>query len=169
MQVHTSHPTQHVIDRVIEPRRQRRLGHDDGMTQGTSGYVPNELLSRLVGFRLYSVQFVMDYVQLRFDGPTEDMPVLNCDVMPAVETPAGVIVPGDPGYADKLVALIPDEVVRTSEATASGLRIEFPSGTVVLHPKADELVGPEIALLGGFADGQWMCWRPGEESFEDLG
>ena len=46
-------------------------------------YVPNALLGRLVGFRLYSGQFVMDYVQLRFDGPTEDMPVLNCDVLPA--------------------------------------------------------------------------------------
>ena len=38
------------------------------MTKGASGYVSNELLSRLIGFRLYSVQFVMDYVQLRFDG-----------------------------------------------------------------------------------------------------
>jgi hypothetical protein len=38
-------------------------------------------LSRLIGCRLYSVEFVMDYVQLRFDGPTEDMPVLNYDVL----------------------------------------------------------------------------------------
>ncbi|MFC8190376.1 hypothetical protein ACFUMH_01800 [Cellulomonas sp. NPDC057328] len=138
------------------------------MTTEGSGYVPNELLSRLVGFRLYSVQFVMDYVQLRFDGPTDDMPVLNRDVMPAVETSAGVIVPGDRGHADALVALISDEVVGTTEGTGSGLRIEFSSGTVVLHPKFEDLVGPEIALLDGFADGQWMCWRPGEESFEDL-
>lgn len=138
------------------------------MTKEPSGYAPNELLSRLIGFRLYSVQFVMDYVQLRFDGPTDDMPVLNCDVMPAVETPAGLIGSGELGYADALVALIPDEVVRTTERTGSGLRIEFASATVVLHPRFDDLVGPEIALLGGFADGQWMCWRPGEESFEDL-
>lgn len=41
-------------------------------------YVPNELLGRLVRCRLYSVQFVLDYVQLRFDGSTPDMPVLNC-------------------------------------------------------------------------------------------
>lgn len=44
----------------MEPGRRGLLGHDDGMTTETSGYVPNELLSRLVGFRLYSVQFVMD-------------------------------------------------------------------------------------------------------------
>ena len=165
--MHASHPTQNVIVSVIHLGLPLRLGHDDEVAKKPSGYVPNELLSRLVGFRLYSVQFVMDYVQLRFHGPTEDMPVLNCDVMPAVETSAGLIVPGDPGYADTLVALIRDEVVRTTEATGSGLRIEFASGTVVLHPKADDFVGPEIALLGGFEDGQWMCWRPGEESFED--
>ncbi len=41
-------------------------------------YVWNDLLGRLVGCRLYSVQFVLDYVQLRFDGPTRDEPVLNC-------------------------------------------------------------------------------------------
>ncbi|MET8860251.1 hypothetical protein [Streptomyces sp. NPDC004579] len=63
-------------------------------------YELNSLLGRLVGFRLYSVQFVMDYVQL--------------------------------------------------------------------HPAASELVGPEIAMLNGFADQRWMVWRPGEEAFEDL-
>jgi hypothetical protein len=134
-----------------------------------SPYVPNELLSRLVGFRLYSVQFVMDYVQLRFDdGPTDDMPVLNCDVMPAVEASGGLIVPGQVGHADALVALIPGEVLRTVEKTGTGLRIEFDSGAIALHPRFADYAGPEIALLHGFADRQWMCWRPGEESFEDV-
>lgn len=130
--------------------------------------MPNELLGRLVGFRLYSVQFVMDYVQLRFDGPTEDMPVLNCDEMPVVETGTGRWSSANRGYADALRALIPGDVVATSEATGSGLRIEFETGTIGLHPLLDELTGPEIALLDGFEDGQWMCWRPGEDSFEDL-
>lgn len=138
------------------------------MTKEPAEYVPNELLSRLVGSRLYSVQFVMDYVQLRFDSPTEDRPFLNCEVMPSVETPTGVIGPGELGYADALVALIPGEVIGTTEETGSGLRFEFASGAVVLHPRLDDLVGPEIAYLSGFADGQWVCWRPGEEPFEDL-
>jgi hypothetical protein len=56
------------------------------MSAEPAAYVPNSLLGRLVGFRLYSVQFVMDYVQLRFDGPSADMPVLNYDVWPVVET-----------------------------------------------------------------------------------
>jgi hypothetical protein len=41
-------------------------------------------------------------------------------------------------------------------------------GSAALYPPAGDLAGPEIALLPGFEDRQWMCWRPGEESFEDL-
>ena len=132
-------------------------------------YVPNEFLSRLVGFRLYSVQFVMDYVQLHFDSTADDRPFLNCDVMPAVETPGGLVLHGQVGYADALVALIPGEVVRTAEATGLGLRIELTSGAIALHPRFDDYSGPEIAYLSGFADRQSMCWRSGEESFEDVG
>jgi hypothetical protein len=131
-------------------------------------YVPNGLLGRLSGMRLFSVQFVLDYVQLRFDGPTPDMPVLNCYAMPAVTAQAGHFVDGQPGYADALRSLIPGVVARTQEATGLGLRIELDTGSAVLHPPAGDLAGPEIALLFGFEDRQWMCWRPGEESFEDL-
>ncbi|MFI5897817.1 hypothetical protein ACIA5D_47820 [Actinoplanes sp. NPDC051513] len=138
------------------------------MSSEQAAYVPNELLSRLVGFRLYSIEFVMDYVQLRFDGPTEDMPVLNCDVLPAVEMPTSVMTPGQVGWADALRALIPGHVVATAEGTGQGLRIEFEQGAVRLHPDIHDVTGPEIALLTGFVDGRWMCWRPGEESFEDV-
>jgi len=138
------------------------------MSDRSPGYEPNELLSRLVGFRLYSVQFVMDYVQLRFDGPTQDMPVINCDVMPAVTISGHTFTAGLLGYADALRSLIPGIVVRTDEATGIGLRIELDNGTLELHPALADIEGPEIAVLNGFTDGQWMCWRPGEESFEDL-
>jgi hypothetical protein len=47
--------------------------------------------------RLFSVQFVLDYVRLRFDGPTPDMPVLNCYAMPAVMAQAGHFADGQPG------------------------------------------------------------------------
>ncbi|GIF13638.1 hypothetical protein Ate01nite_36700 [Actinoplanes teichomyceticus] len=130
--------------------------------------MPNELLSRLVGFRLYSIEFVMDYVQLRFDGPTADMPVLNCDVLPVVELPTGSIAPGQVGWADALRELISGHVVATTERTGQGIRIEFEGGAVRLHPDIDHLTGPEIALLTGFKDGSWMCWRPGEYAFEDV-
>ncbi len=132
-------------------------------------YVPNELLSRLVGLRLFSVQFVLDYVQLRFDGASGDLPVLNCDVMPRVERGGGTITAGQIGYADALRGLIPGVVRQTREETGHGLRVEFDGAAIVVHPNPDDLVGPEIALLHGFEDRRWMCWRPGEASFEDLG
>ena len=112
-------------------------------------YVANDLLSRLVGFRLCSVQFVVDYVQLRFDASaTSDLPVLNCDGWPAVscrQTYREV----ETGYADALRSFIPEEVVGTTEKTGIGLKIGFPSGWIAHHPTVDDLVGPEIAVLGG--------------------
>lgn len=122
-------------------------------------YIANELLTRLVGCRLYSVQFVVDCVQLRFDGPTTDMPVINCDVRPAVETKRG---------RDTLRSLIGQDVRSTAERTGVGLRLTFDGGTIVIHPAPADLTGPEIAYLSGFQDGSWMCWRPGEDSVEDL-
>ncbi|SES40538.1 hypothetical protein [Lentzea albida] len=138
------------------------------MVAESARYEPNDLLGRLVGFRLYSVQFVMDHVQLHFDGPTQDMPVLTCDVMPAVTISNRTFTNGLAEYADALRALISGTVVHTEEATGVGLRIELDNGSVVLHPTLAELAGPEIATLQGFTDKQWMCWRPGEDSFEDL-
>ena len=133
-------------------------------------YEPNELLGRLVGRRLNAVVFSMDYVMLWFDGdvPSGGNVVLNCDVYPAVERGGVVFAEPDGGYADHLRALIPEEVTGTAEQTGTGIVISFASGRLILHPAAEELAGPEIAMLSGFVDGSWMVWRPGEESFEDL-
>jgi hypothetical protein len=111
----------------------------------------------------------MDYVQLRFDASaTPDMPVLNCDVWPVVHRSGRTYREVETGYADTLRSFITEEIVATTEKTGLGLRIDLPSGWIALHPTVDELVGPEIAMLGGFEDGRLMVWRPGEESFEDL-
>lgn len=142
--------------------------HDDGMADASPGYVPNELLGRLIGFRLYSVQFVMDYVQLHFGGPAQNTPVLNCDVVPAVRIAGHTVTDGLTGYANALRSLISGTVVRTAKATGIGLQIELDNGSLVLHPTRAGMAGPEIAMLHGFNDRHWMCWRPGEDSFEDL-
>jgi hypothetical protein len=57
--------------------------------------------------------------------------------------------------------------------TGDGLRIVLSSGEIHINPALDE-VHVEIALLQlrGSPElgepGTWMCWRPGEESFEHL-
>ncbi|MGW1964450.1 hypothetical protein ACWCPD_29930 [Streptomyces sp. NPDC001935] len=131
-------------------------------------YELNSLLGRLVGFRLYSVQFVMDYVQLHFDGPTDDAPLLTCDVLPAVTLSGRRFSPTETGWADALLGLIAQDVTGTHECTGIGIKVDFATGSLQLHPAESELVGPEIAMLNGFADQRWMVWRPGEEAFEDL-
>lgn len=131
-------------------------------------YVPNELLSRLVGDRLVAATFVLDsYLQLQFDEA-----MLNVDVWPAVEYDGRVLRSGDLGYADSLRRLCGETVVETTEASGDGLRVRFNAGQIHINPLPDE-VFVEIALLrfNGDSDrpGPWMCWRPGEESFEHLG
>lgn len=139
------------------------------MDMATESYVPNELLSRLVGDRMYSVEFVLnDYVQLRFDGSPGAGPVtLNCYVWPVVQTVDRLWHEQDLGYADALRRLTPGRVTSTSEATGTGIRIDLDTGAVVIHPAIEE-VYVEIAQLMGFDDGAWMVWRPGEDGFEDL-
>lgn len=131
---------------------------------------PKDLLSRLVGERMYSVEFVVnEYVQLRFDGaPNMAGPILvNCFVWPTIEREGRVWREPDLGYADALRRLTPGTVTSASQQTGSGIRISLDTGTVILHPKVEE-VFVEIAELRGFADGAWMVWRPGEDPFEDL-
>lgn len=132
-------------------------------------YVFNSLLGRLVGYRLYSIEFVLDYVQLHFDVfPPADTPVLTCDVNPIVIMSDRMVAPDQPGWADALVALAGQSITAAHEGAGAGLSIELETGTIRLRPSADELVGPEIATLNAFADGRWMCWRPAEEAFEYL-
>jgi hypothetical protein len=131
-------------------------------------YELNSLLGRLVGFRLYSVQFVMDYVQLRFDGPTNETPVLTCDVLPTVILAGQRFSQTGAGWAGALRGLITQDVITTHEETGIGIKVDFDTGSIQLHPIRSELVGPEIAMLNGFEDRSWMVWRPGEDAFEDL-
>ncbi|MEU0236377.1 hypothetical protein ABZ234_01670 [Nocardiopsis sp. NPDC006198] len=132
-------------------------------------YVLNSLLGRLVGCRLYSVQFVMDYVQLWFYSETsDDMPLLNCDVLPQVVLDGRRFTLEECGWAEALRALIGQHVIATQEKTGIGIKVDFDRGAIQLHPTEGELDGPEIAMLSGFEDRSWMVWRPGEEAFEDL-
>ncbi|MFB0837360.1 hypothetical protein ACETK3_05055 [Arthrobacter sp. E44] len=132
-------------------------------------YVPNDLLSRLVDQRLYSVEFVLnDYVQFRFDGKQGPGHVtLNSYVWPEVRQDGRLWREQELGYADALRRLAPGEVISTTEETGSGIQIELDTGTIVIHPAKEEIF-VEIAELSGFPDGRWMAWRPGEDSFEDL-
>lgn len=128
----------------------------------------NALLSRLVDQRLYSIEFVADYVQLRFDNDWNDpFPRLDCFIPPTVTI-------GDQSYRREhvewphaLLTMLSQTVTATSESERSGLRVELETGALTLRPLKSDIRGPEIALLKG-DDDEWMVWRPGEEAFEYL-
>lgn len=135
-----------------------------------TAYVPNALISRLVGDRLVAVSFVLDsYLQLQFDEAN-----MNVGVWPVVTFGGRPWHASDVGYADSLRHLCGGTVVSTSEKTGDGLRIGLSTGEIHINPTLDE-VYVEIALLrmhpapGANQPGEWMCWRPGEHSFEHLG
>jgi hypothetical protein len=73
------------------------------------------------------------------------MPVLNCDVLPVVETPDARIDAAQVGWADALRAPIGQVVVATVEGAGRGLRVEFDRGAVSIHPDASDEVRVEIA------------------------
>ena len=137
--------------------------------QGVVPWVAEGLLARLAGLRLYSVEFVMDYVQLRFDGDqiASGSVVLNCYVWPLVDFQDRTWGEQDLGYADALRGLVPRHVISASEAPGAGLRLVFDRGAIAIHPAIEE-VYVEIAELQGFDDGAWTVWRPGEGTFKGL-
>jgi hypothetical protein len=136
-------------------------------------FVDGPLLDRLVGARMHSVQFVLDYLQLHFeigsdgeDSPlAADAPILTCNAWPTVEVEGDRFERQTTGWADALLSLVGQRVVAAHEAPSGGLRVDLDTGSLVLRPTDAELVGPEIALLQGFADRQWDVWVPGERAF----
>ena len=84
------------------------------------------VLSRVVGEQLSSVEFVQDYVQLRFDGPT-----LTCFTRPEVELRERTFRWGEPGYRDELCARIASKVVEVSVLSGDAIRIRFADGAEV--------------------------------------
>lgn len=131
---------------------------------------PNGLLSRLVGDRMYSVEFVLnDYVQFNFDGFREAATsvTLNSYVWPVVEFGGRTWRESDLGYADAIRQLTPGTVVAATEQTGHGIKIELDTGVLVINPSFEE-VYVEIAEIMGWDDRAWMVWRAGEDSFEHI-
>jgi hypothetical protein len=68
-------------------------------------FTKESLLAELVGRELSSIEFVRDYLQVRFDGPT-----LTLIVWPTLFKDGRSVAQGDVGFTDKLLSLIGKEV-----------------------------------------------------------
>ena len=96
-------------------------------------------VSELVGQELSAVEFVSDYLQLRFDGP-----LVTFFAWPHVLLKDSSFAFGEPEYRDMLCAQIGDEVTRASIEEGDAATIEFQNGVVFgLSLRLEDLDTPE--------------------------
>jgi len=84
------------------------------------------LLAELVGRELSSIEFVRDYLQFRFDGPT-----LTVLTTPTVLRGESSFTEGSSGYRDELVKMIGKEVSETHFKCDSELVLVFETGEIL--------------------------------------
>ena len=86
-------------------------------------------LARLKGEQLSAVSFVMDYVELHFDGP-----VVRAISHPIVTGPDGTVVFPQEGSRDALCELIGHEVRRVELQDGTELRLAFHGDVAIVVP-----------------------------------
>jgi hypothetical protein len=90
-------------------------------------------VEKIVGEQLSSVEFVQDYVQLHFDGPT-----LTLFVWPVVAVDKQETHFGESSYRDVLCSRIAHIVTKVTMADDEALSVQFDDGsaiTVSLKPE----------------------------------
>jgi hypothetical protein len=107
-------------------------------------------ISAIVGQELTAVEFVGDYLRLRFDGP-----MLTLYAWPHILLADFSIAFGEPEYRNALCAQIGEMVAKAALEELEALTVEFESGTVIaLSLREEELDGPEAGSYS--ADGNGM-------------
>lgn len=107
--------------------------------------LPTAPLEAIVGNQLSSIEFVQDYIQLRFDGPT-----LTAVTHPQVRIGHAGYRWGDVGYRDMLCARI-GQIVQTTWASDMELGVRFADGscvTISLRPDDDRMAEAAIFTNG---------------------
>jgi len=96
-------------------------------------------ISAIEGQELSVVEFVGDYLRLRFDGP-----MLTLYAWPHVLLADFSLGFGEPEYRNALCAQIGEMVAKASLEELEAMTVEFESGTVIaLSLREEELSGPE--------------------------
>ena len=107
----------------------------------------------LIGSPLTSVEFVHDYIQLRFDGPT-----LTVNAPFRVLVRSGTFDKGATGFRDALCELIERVVRRSSTVPEQQFTIEFDDDSkLVVSLRPEDQVSPEAAILDQ-GSGQVCVW-----------
>ena len=102
-------------------------------------------ISAIVGEELTAVEFVQDYLQLRFDGP-----LLTLYAWPHVLLSEFSVAFGEPEYRNALCAQIGEKVEEAALDEGDSLTIKLENETVLaLSLREEDLDGPEA---GSFSE-----------------
>jgi len=113
----------------------------------------SKLFKELLGSQLSSVEFVQDYLQLRFDGPC--ISVFN---PLTVKTKQSEITSWNDGFRDLLCNQITKVVTQVSFESNKQLSIEFMDRSEInVSLRADDYSSPEAIDWDGFKNGGWFC------------
>lgn len=100
-------------------------------------------ISAVVGEELKAVEFVEDFLQLRFEAP-----LLTLYDWPHVLLTDFSVAYGEPEYRNALCSLIGEEVAAASLEEGSALTIEFSNGLVLgLSLREEDVDGPVSGLF----------------------
>jgi len=105
-------------------------------------------VEKITGEQLSSVEFVQDYLQLHFDGPT-----LTLFTWPVITLPEREARFGDLGYRDVLCGRIGQKVVEVEMKADEALVVRFDDGvaiTISLRP--EHRAGPEAGHFSACRD-----------------
>ena len=112
-------------------------------------------LSPIVGQELTAVEFVQDFLQLRFDGP-----LLTLFIWPDVFREEGSYAYGEPEFRNVLCAQLGGTVTAATLEEGEAMEIEFENGVILRASlRAEDLDVPEA---GQFSE----SGQPGESTFD---
>jgi hypothetical protein len=113
------------------------------------------MFESIIGEQLSSVEFVQDYVQLHFDGPT-----LTAFVWPVVSFCGKAVHFGESNYRDELCGRIAHKVHAAVLREGEAVIVEFEDGAIIsVSVRKEDRVRPEA---GHFRNGS----GPGEPILE---
>jgi hypothetical protein len=96
-------------------------------------------ITAIEGQELTAVEFVQDFLRIRFDGP-----MLTFYAWPHLLFPDFSLAYGEPEYRNGICAQIGEMVAKASLEELNALTVELESGTVIaLSLREEELSGPQ--------------------------
>jgi hypothetical protein len=111
-----------------------------------------DFVGELIGSQLSAVTFVMDYLQLWFDGPG-----INVYTPLTVVSGDQRITDGEPGFRDVLCAQIAKTVAALDLRPADAFAITFEDASCLsISLRPEDYTGPEAFYAHHFKDGSWV-------------